>query len=459
VILDWGELSFPSANAVISHELNRAIEVIGEAVVDPAFVAVGHRLVMIGRTDDLDERLSQLPGISAIEVALPDHAERMCFISRLCHPKHGVALALTSDLSPDRLAALTGGLMLDDLLRARDETSPSSPLGAVWVQARKGASLSRSNGESMTVYPPGRGLKDVAGLPQVQRMIQETNYTGRAPRRVALVGPPGVGKTLVVTAIADELGLPAVALGQFRSRYVGDSERNIRKVLSTVDALSPCILHIDEFDQAVGQRNTGASADGGTSERIFAELLTYLGDNQRKERVTVIATSNRPDALDPAMFDRFTIIPVLHPTPSEAASILEIGAQREGRTLDVDVALRAIEKHDQLLTGRVLIEVLERAMTFADMSGSSSAIEEIHLSSAFGDLLMALDPAQHEMLALQAIQLCTFRSYLPWVAAEQLGQEAHLPPYLSPLLGSDGELDMRKLSERLAQLKGATCVA
>lgn len=341
------------------------------------------------------------------------------------------------------------------LHNAKDEV----PLNPSWIQARKTSSLSRANGDNLTVYSPGQGMNSVAGLPQVRRLISECRSSGKAPQRILLAGPPGVGKTLVVRAIADELGLPAAALGQFRSRYVGDSERNLQRVLSTVEALSPCVLHVDELDQAIGQRNTGASSDGGTSERIFAELLTFLGGNQRAERVTVIATSNRPDVLDSAMFDRLTIIPVLHPTPGESVTILEINAQREGRSIDSDAALRLIEEQNQLLTGRVLVEVLERAMTFADLTGDRGTISDEHLESAFADLLMALDPLEHERLALEAIHLCTFRSYLPWVAAEYLGERPHIPSYLTSLLDEGGELQVPKLNERLAELKGASRAA
>ncbi len=458
-VVDWSEFLIPPHDGTSGDPVGRLIESLSETVTDPAFTRAGHRLVIVGRTGGVDERLIGLPGFSSFEVGLPDRAERLCLIERLAGAEGGRKLHLSDGLTAERLASLTGGLSLDDLLRARDETGAEHPLTPTWVQARKGATLRRTNGESLTVYPPGAGLRGVAGLPQVRRLVAESQATDRVPRRILLAGPPGVGKSLVVVAIADELGLPAVALGQFRSRFVGDSERNIRRVLSTVDALSPCVLHIDEFDQAVGQRNTGSSADGGTSERVFAELLTFLGDNQRAERVTVIATSNRPDALDSAMFDRFTIVPVLHPTPEESVAILTIGADREHRTIDRDEALEIIVGYDQLLTGRVVIDVLERAMTFADLTGSVGHIAGEHLRGAFADLLMALDPVEHEYLALQAIQLCTFRSYLPWVAADYLGETPHLPSYLTSLLGSDGELDAEKVQDRLNQLKGVVHVS
>jgi hypothetical protein len=454
LVLDWAELHLPAAEGLVNLELNQLIETLGETAVDREFARPGHRLVVIARSGDIDERLQRLPGFVVVHLGLPDRAERLALIERLCTAEGARRLHLDGSLTPAALATLTGGLTLEDLIRARDETTEAEPLTLGWIQARKGASLRRATTNGMTVYPPGQGLAGVAGLPQIRRLIDEAKRTGRNPRRILLAGPPGVGKTLVVTAIADELGLPAVALGQFRSRYVGDSERNLRAVLSAVDALKPCVLHIDEFDQAVGQRNTGMSADGGTSERIFAELLTFLGDSQQTERVTVVGTSNRPDALDPAMYDRFTVIPILHPSPSEAVAILEIAARREGRTIEATAALALIEERNELLTGRLLVDLLDRAMTFSDLDGIGDAIGGPNLKQAFDDLLMTLDPVEHELLALEAIRLCRFRSFLPWVASRDRGEQAYLPQYVERLLDTDGSLNVSRLSVRLLELRG-----
>lgn len=453
LVIDYADLILPSQPTGAGSEANRIIELLGEFALNPRAVARGHRLVLIARAGAVDPRLPRLPGFATTDVALPDLSERLCFIRRLLTPAEGAPLRLEEGLSAERLAALSGGLTLDDLLRGRDETGTGDPLGLGWVQSRKADTLRRLAGDNLVVYPPGPGLAAVAGLPSIRRLLREVAVTNRPPRRLLLAGPPGVGKTLCVTSIADELGIPAVALGNFRSMWVGESERNIRAVLNLVQSLAPCVLHIDEIDQSIGQRSTGQSADGGTSERILADLLTFLGDNTRAERVTVIATTNRPELLDPALFDRFSIIPVLHPTPAEAAQIMQIAARREGRSLDDGAALAAVEKIDRLLTGRVLVDVLDRAMTLADLEDSSGQIQQPQLDAAFADLLTALDPDEHEYLALRAIQLCTFKSHLPWTAAQALGEQPHLPGYLTPLLSEAGDLDLARLRQRVQQLE------
>lgn len=455
VILDYADLSIPPTTGMVSLEFNRVVELLGEFALDPRLTGRGHRLALITRAGNLDERLARLPGFLIIEVGLPNHAERLAFIERLCQPVTGPPLKLANGLPPEHLARLSGGLTADDLLRGRDESQTVAPLTAAWVAARKTDSLRRLAGENLIIYEPGPGFAGVAGLPQVRRLLQESKTTGHFPRRVLFAGPPGTGKTLCTTAVADELGVPAVALGNFRSMWVGESERNLRTVLNLVQSLAPCVLHIDEIDQAIGQRTTGQSADGGTSERLLADIWQFLGDNTRGEWVTVIATTNRPELLDPAMFDRFSIVPVLHPDPQEAAQILQIAAGRQGRQLDIADAGSVVEEFRGLATGRVLVDVVERAMVLAHLDGSPTEIGRGHLTAAFGDLLMALDPLEHEFLALRAIELTTFRAFLPWNAARWLGEEPHLPSYLRPLLATDGDVDPERLRERLHELTAA----
>lgn len=447
-VVDYCDLLLPSTGSLDSaiREQERLIELLAEQALDQAAGRSPHRMLILSRAGgSVDDRLARLPGFRTIAVGLPDRAERHALLTRLLAPAVGEPLLLGQDLDLEVAATLTGGLASVDLLHARDlSQAKGCQLTRAWIQARKSATIARLAGDTLVVHPAGRGLADVAGLPQVRLLIQECRVTGRPPRRILLAGPPGVGKTLVVRAIADEFGYPVVSLGNYRNMYVGETERRFRLALQVVQDLAPCVLHIDEIDQSVGQRTTGQSSDGGTSERVLADMWTFLGDNTRSEHVTVIATTNRPELLDPAMFDRFEIIPVLHPTPPEAADILRISAEREGQRIDLAQAEAEVSRYGRLVTGRILVDVMDRAITLAAVD--AAPLGASHLRAAFGELLSALAVDEHEHLALRAIALTTFASRLPWEAARRLGHPVHLPDYLTGLVDPDTlQLDLARL--------------
>lgn len=452
VLVDYSDLLLPAAGGTDStlREQERVIELLAEQALAQSSRRTHHRMVVLSRAGGgLDPRLLQLPGFQNVAVGLPNLLERKAMLERLMHPTTGAPLKLSEDLDLRVAATLTGGLVNFDLMHARELCQATgAPLSRAWIQSRKSATISRLAGDALIVYPPGRGMADVAGLPQVRLLVEEYLRAGRTPRRILLAGPPGVGKTLVVRAIADALGCPVVALGNYRNMYVGETERRFRMALQVVQDLAPCVLHIDEIDQSVGQRTTGQSSDGGTSERVLADMWAFLGDNTATAQVTVIATTNRPELLDPAMFDRFEIIPVLHPTPTEAAEVLTIHAEREGHCLDAQEALTEVERYGQLLTGRVLVDVMDRAITLA--AGAGESLTGQHLRKAFDELLTAVNASHHEALALRAVALTTFASRLPWEASRRLGQPAHVPYYLEGVVDpATGRTDRATLARLL----------
>jgi SpoVK/Ycf46/Vps4 family AAA+-type ATPase len=229
----------------------------------------------------------------------------------------------------------------------------------------------------------------------------------------------------------------------------------LERVLWIAENLSPCILWTDELDQAIGgQRNTGQSADGGTSERMLARLFEYFGAMNKRGRILWIGTTNRPDVLDPALLDRFQVIlPWIHPTPRERAALLPLLAKQVERELDASIDVEVLARHASLemLTVRSLQEIVVAAAMLADLrTGQTGAtVSFTDVMGALADYKAAQSTTEHEFLALKAVQMASFTSLLPWVGDD--GEVADdLPPYLADLIDPcTGRIDDRQLAARI----------
>ena len=171
------------------------------------------------------------------------------------------------------------------------------------------------------------------------------------PAGVLLYGPPGCGKTLLAKAIANESGANFISVKgpELLDKYVGESERSVRVVFERARSSSPCIIFFDELDSLCPKR--GSDSGGGVSERVVNQLLTEMDGLDSRRSVFVIAATNRPELIDPAMLrpgrlDKLLYVPL--PSPEDRYSILQaLGASIK---LAQDVSLRDIA-HDPRANG------------------------------------------------------------------------------------------------------------
>jgi ribosome biogenesis ATPase len=159
-----------------------------------------------------------------------------------------------------------------------------------------------------------------------------------------LYGPPGCGKTLLAKAIAHESGANFISVKgpELLDKYVGESERAVRLVFERARSSSPCVVFFDELDSLVPRRGSDHSGSG-VSERVVNQLLTEMDGLESRRSVFVIAATNRPELIDPAMMrpgrlDKLLYVPL--PTPNERVSILKALSKKV--TMDADVDLVAI---------------------------------------------------------------------------------------------------------------------
>jgi cell division protease FtsH len=240
--------------------------------------------------------------------------------------------------------------------------------------------LGRSRAKVFDAERPATRFADVAGYEGVKREIIEVvdflRHPDRfrragaiAPRGVLMVGPPGTGKTFLARAVAGEAEVPFLSVtgSSFVEMFVGVGAARVRDLFTEARKLSPAIVFIDEID-AIGQRRSGGGAMVSHEEReqTLNQLLAEMDGFDPAEGIVVLAATNRPDVLDPALlrpgrFDRQVVVPL--PTQAERAAILAIHAR--GKQLGDDVDLDVVARFTPGFSGADLANLVNEAAIFA----------------------------------------------------------------------------------------------
>jgi cell division protease FtsH len=251
-------------------------------------------------------------------------------------------------------------------------------------------SFGKSRAKRMTPDSPKIGFKDVAGVDEAVEELQEIKeflenpkkfqaLGARIPKGVLLYGPPGTGKTLLARAVAGEAGVPffSISGSDFVEMFVGVGASRVRDLFEQAKQASPCIVFMDEID-AVG-RHRGAGLGGGHDEReqTLNQLLVEMDGFEMKDNIILIAATNRPDILDPALlrpgrFDRQIVVD--RPDRTGRRKILEVHAK--GKPLAPEIDLDTLAAGTPGFTGADLANLVNEAALLAARRGKKTIQQE-----------------------------------------------------------------------------------
>ena len=208
----------------------------------------------------------------------------------------------------DTLATITAGMSPAEITRLI-EPGKTLPEGDAdqevlkVIHARKREMIEKECAGLIEFIEPKHGLASVGGHEHINHELMaiaknlKAGETTLTPMGLLAVGPMGSGKTFVIKAFLKEAGLSAVALKNFRSKWVGSTEANLERVLATVKAMGPIAVIIDEGDRSFGNGG-GEDSDGGTSSRVIARLKEFMAETENRGQVLFVMMTNRPDKLD-----------------------------------------------------------------------------------------------------------------------------------------------------------------
>lgn len=252
-----------------------------------------------------------------------------------------------------------------------------------------GGGLGKSNVKEVKGEETGVTFKDVAGQDEAKESLQEIvsflkkpdkyNEIGaRCPRGALLVGPPGTGKTLMAKAVAGEAGVPffQIAGSEFVEMFVGRGAAKVRDLFKQANEKAPCIVFIDEID-AIGQkRNSGQLGGNDEREQTLNQLLTEMDGFEGNSGVIILAATNRPDSLDPALtrpgrFDRR--VPVELPDLKGREEILKVHARKVALAPGID--FNTVARMASGASGAELANIVNEAALRAVRAGRKSVTE------------------------------------------------------------------------------------
>lgn len=346
--------------------------------------------------------------------------------------KDGVLIGLTTDGQRIETGIPPTGNLIDDLVKKGVKVEVVPPERSSWLitflvswlpiiifigiwiymmrQFSSGGnsrafSFGKSRAKVYIEERPKVTLQDVAGMDEVKEEVKEIieylkdplkfqRLGGRPPKGVLLFGEPGVGKTLLARAIAGEAHVPFISISgsDFVEMFVGVGAARVRDLFDTAKRHAPCIIFIDEID-AVGRSRGAFNLGGGHDEReqTLNQLLVEMDGFDTSEGIIVIAATNRPDILDPALlrpgrFDRQIYIP--RPDLRGRYEILKVHARNKKLAPDVD--LEIVARATPGFTGADLENLLNEAALLAARKGKE-AIEMSDIEEALDRITMGLE--------------------------------------------------------------------
>ncbi|MEM9035707.1 MAG: ATP-dependent zinc metalloprotease FtsH [Actinomycetota bacterium] len=281
-------------------------------------------------------------------------------------------------------------------------------IGFFWWMARRQQSqmggimsVGRSKAKTYTTERPATTFEDIAGYTGVKTEITEVvdflkepdrfaEIGARIPKGVLLVGPPGTGKTLIARAVAGEAGVPFLSVtgSDFMEMFVGVGASRVRDLFQNARKLGRAIIFIDEID-SIG-RKRGAGLGGGHDEReqTLNQMLAEMDGFEATEGIVMMAATNRPDILDPALlrpgrFDRQVVVPL--PEAEERHAIIKVHCRDKKTAPDVD--LETMAKGTPGMSGADLANLVNEAALHAVRRGSD-IIENTDFEAARDRVLM-----------------------------------------------------------------------
>jgi SpoVK/Ycf46/Vps4 family AAA+-type ATPase len=427
VILDQASFLFPAGEpGRASLQTSSQLVTMLNWAMSPHVKRLNMAFIMIDeRLSEVSDRLSGNPHVAAIEVPLPPEPERRMFVESAAGP----SLPTISDYDAGELGKLTAGISIADinvLIQSARETGRR--LDSKAFRALKKRLLERQCRGLLEFIEPRWTLDTVVGHAAAKTRLREDaallkrGALDTLPMGYLLCGPVGTGKSFLAQCVSGEIGVPCLMLKNFRSKYVGETEGNLERVLAVLRAMGPVVVVIDEADAALGNREQ--EGDSGTSSRVFGMIASQMGDTRYRGQIIWMLLTARPDLLpiDLKRQGRAEVhIPLFYPTDeAEIRQMFVIMATKLGsRLAEEDVP--PIPQRGQL-SGADIEGMVGRAWRTSLLAGHDRITRDA-LAEVIAQFMPSTQGLERDLQETAAMLECTDRQFLPDLIVQKMEAE------------------------------------
>lgn len=377
-------------------------------------------VVMAENLLEIDDQYIRNPYTHDINLPYPDEEDRAKFIDYFFEQHEGAREYF--EMKPAVLATNTAGLGLIQLDIIMSEAAKNKlPFTNDELTTKKKEMIEAEAGGLLEFVENKYNLSDVAGHAQAKKNLMDAAkalQNGRPdvmPMGYLISGPVGTGKTFMISAFTNDIGVPMVLLKNFRGMYVGQSEGNLQKVLKILKAMAPVAVMIDEADAYLGSRSSDGSS--GVNSRIFSMLASFMSDTDNRGRIIWFLVTARPDLM-PVDFKRQgraeEHIGLFYPeTLEEKRELLQVMLRKTG------LSYMDMEEFDEEFFEDITVRSgadMEAALTRAKFKAASLGLDQVNVDiimQVFNDFLPPTYPEEIELMEYSAVLECTSKELLP----------------------------------------------
>ncbi len=421
-IIEYAETLIPMANAANYNPEDRAIQVFlqrwaNEGVFrnnDIAIVLLTEKIV------SLNQQYVRSPYNHEVAIPYPTEEQRLAYIEYYLDRNPGGVDLL--EMPPEVLGKNTAGLNIAHL-RSMLAEIVQNKLQFTYddLNQKKKEMIEAEAGGLLEFVQSKFDLNDVAGHAEAKRHLRQTAEAikkGRqdvVPMGYLVAGPVGTGKTFLITCFANDIGVPMVILKNFRSKWQGETEGNLEKVLNLLKAMTPVAVMIDEADAYLGNRSS--DGDSGVSSRVFSMIASFMSNTDHRGRIIWFLVTARPDLM-PVDFKRQgraeEHIALFYPsTIAERKELFTVMLRKTGLK-DFDMSTLDDEFFEDLTVNSGA--EMEAALTRAKFRAAAHGHEQVtvdDIKGAMEDFLPPTYPMEIELMNYAAVLECTSKTLLP----------------------------------------------